>query len=355
MLDCETPTQAGVKHVMVTLGTPNVPIMASIRSQASGATVSGDVGSQSSSYDDVADAALPNRADEHEQVEQSARTSASGAGQQTDIAEPESIEAEGAAIIPTRSTRQQEYTQIVHHDESDNDMQLEGDNILGVDHGDRDIETMTAADLVACLDLFMQEQAAEIMLQGKRSCCRINHDLYLSEEYFCPDSFHEVKQVLADCYGVAAADVKAPKHRNYAVLLDDLQGKVVWVDASATSLQAPAGVVLARRQLSRDAPSFTLAMQAFTCVDLQLKPTGQLASLPELKRSITKISTSGNICKEVNQKWQAKSDSICVLDDDDGSCGNKDMMFYVTAILSEARLNASLQKFYWLQHQASLS
>lgn len=122
-------------------------------------------------------------------------------------------------------------------------------------------------------------------------------------------------------------------------------------------------------------------MQAFTCVDLQLKPTGQLASLPELKRSITKISTSGNICKEVNQKWQAKSDSICVLDDDDGevvippeeymqhvflyasgqshpdlgSCGNKDMMFYVTAILSEARLNASLQKFYWLQHQASLS
>lgn len=54
-------------------------------------------------------------------------------------------------------------------------------------------------------------------------------------------------QVLADCYGVAAADVKAPKHRNYAVLLDDLQGKVVWVDASATSLQAPAGVVLARR------------------------------------------------------------------------------------------------------------
>ncbi|DBA66312.1 TPA: hypothetical protein ACH3X2_002562 [Trebouxia sp. C0005] len=61
----------------------------------------GDVGSQSASYDDVADAALPITADEHEQVEQSARTSASGAGQQTDIAELESIGTVGAKRYQT--------------------------------------------------------------------------------------------------------------------------------------------------------------------------------------------------------------------------------------------------------------
>ncbi|KAL0026145.1 hypothetical protein WJX79_004102 [Trebouxia sp. C0005] len=63
--------------------------------------VAGDVGSQSASYDDVADAALPITADEHEQVEQSARTSASGAGQQTDIAELESIGTVGAKRYQT--------------------------------------------------------------------------------------------------------------------------------------------------------------------------------------------------------------------------------------------------------------
>ncbi|KAA6417618.1 MAG: hypothetical protein FRX49_12410 [Trebouxia sp. A1-2] len=261
--------------------------------------------------------------------QRSARTSASGAGQQTDIAEPESIEAEEQLELFGA-----EASEDVDAEASIGNVGLGSDNILGVDHGDRNYaarEEKLRAPLFPgsrqtvgqyCTERLHPKEQHSVSDTAFDQQCRINHDLYLSEEYFCPDSFHEVKQVLADCYGVAAADVKAPKHRNYAVLLDDLQGKVVWVDASATSLQAPAGVVLARR---------------YGCL-------------------------TGNICKEVNQKWQAKSDSICVLDDDDGevvippeeymqhvflyasgqshpdlgSCGNKDMMFYVTAILSEA-------------------
>ncbi|DBA91877.1 TPA: hypothetical protein ACH3X2_003783 [Trebouxia sp. C0005] len=99
--------------------------------------------------------------------QRSARTSASGAGQQTDIAEPESIEAEEQLELFGA-----EASEDVDAEASIGNVGLGSDNILGVDHGDRDIETMTAADLVACLDLFMQEQAAEIMLQGKRSCVR---------------------------------------------------------------------------------------------------------------------------------------------------------------------------------------
>ena len=96
---------------------------------------------------------------------------------------------------------------------------------------------------IARIEYFVEEQTAECELyEAEPSTTALSVPWrYAVATLYTMQPLPDADQTLAGCYVVTAADTKAPKYQNYAVWLDDLQGKVVWLDAASLAAGAAKG------------------------------------------------------------------------------------------------------------------